>query len=264
MSRFNRCVKRKLLAIVFLAFLSVNIYWFGQLIQPVSAASAPVYKWTRQLGTAGRTYLQALAADVNNDGNLEIVVVGGSEDYGNDGSVTVLNGATGAIIWQRTPYTGGSSPGIGAHTPFEIADLDLDGYPEIIVAARRGVLVYRGNGDVYWRNPSALAEENYVAVGDANGDGYPEVFVCQGYVPTGRTDYITELSYDGRILRQAWNWHPCWGGLTIGDTNHDGILELYQGDRSVVYSGSDDLYFGGGMGVRLKNPQSVEKARSEN
>jgi hypothetical protein len=240
-----------------LAFLSVNIYWFGQLVQPVSAATIPQWKWTWSLGTAGRTYLQALAADLNNDGRLEIVVVGGSEDYGNDGNVTVLNGATGAIIWSKRPYTGGSSPGIGAHTPFEIADLDLDGSPEIIVAARRGVLVYRANGDVYWRNPSALAEENYVAVGDANGDGYPEVFVCQGYVPTGRTDYITELSYDGRILRQAWNWHPCWGGLTIGDTNHDGILELYQGDRSVVYSGSDDLYFGGGMGVRALDAETL-------
>ena len=68
-----------------------------------------------------------------------------------------------------------------------------------------------------------------------DGNGYPTVFVgsedvSKGLSGTGR---VTALSYDGRILHQAFAWRPCSGGLSIADTNGDGEFELYMGERSM-------------------------------
>ena len=56
----------------------------------------------------------------------------------------------------------------------------------------------------------------------------------------------------GKVIRYEWNsgtnalwsvivstvWHPCAGGLSLADTDNDGIWELYMNER--------DVYFGDG------------------
>jgi len=190
------------------------------------------HKWTAQLGLSSNTNIAPLAADLFGDGQIEIIVTGGSVGYsGRNGTVKVLNGTTGDLIWERF------FDGITPHTPVEIADLNNDGILEVIVPTFDfGPLVLHGNnGSIYWWNKIAPCANLYFAVFDVDGDGYPEIFVNSWKGPYQGYDYITSLSHDGKILHQAWSWHPCWGGLTVGDSNSDGRFELYQGDRSASY-----------------------------
>jgi hypothetical protein len=234
----------KLVGFIFLALFLGNTALFT--FVPGVAAAGPVYfKWKTYLGPKAGTYIAPLAADLDGDGKMEIIVTGGTIDYGTDGTVSALDGSTGTIKWQVSPG------GIGMHTPFEVADINNDGIKEVVISAQGGALALHGNdGSTYWRNRNAPAEENYPAVADVNNDGYDEIFVCRGYGPINGIDYITELRYDGTIIAQMPNWHPCWGGLTIGDSYSNGTYILYQGDRSLTYNPSGDTYKYGGWGLR--------------
>jgi hypothetical protein len=244
--RICMIVRKKIRWLLNLLAIALLVLGVVVTVAPVEGAlvSTP-YKWRTNMGSYAKTYLAPLAADLTGDGKMEIVSVGGTVDYGKDGTVTALDGSTGRIIWQVSPG------GIGMHSPFEIGDINRDGIQEIVIGCSGGALVLRGSdGNTYWRNRDAPAEENYPAIGDVDGDGYMEVFVCRGYGPYNGIDYITELSYDGKIIKQAPCWHPCWGGLTLADYNSDGRFELYQGDRSASYAESSDPYKGGGWGIR--------------
>lgn len=48
---------------------------------------------------------------------------------------------------------------------------------------------------------------------------------------TANDGKIYKISHDGKILAEAWSWHPCAGGFSIADADGDGEFELYIGDR---------------------------------
>jgi hypothetical protein len=183
-------------------------------------------KWTA-IGLP-RTRSGVLIADVLGDAREEVIHVG-------VGKLTVLNGSNGSPIWSVSDST------MGEFSQPQIADLNLDRIPEILVPLQKpaGLLVLRGNtGSTYWRRAD-LGLETYGSpvVHDVNGDGYPEIFfestdIYRGLAGTGR---VTALSHDGRILCQTFAWRPCSGGLSLGDTDSDGEFELYMGDRNTGY-----------------------------
>jgi uncharacterized repeat protein (TIGR02543 family) len=218
---FKRNFKRKLsgLLIIYLIVLSFGSALLVN-IKPVSAEINISLKWTRSAGT-GSTYLGPLAVDLNNDGLMEIVITGTS-------GVAALNPITGSLLW-RAPFG-------GYHSPPEIIDLNKDGTPEVVFcasvingAAERGVVAIHGNnGSVYWINRNAASGDNYLAVADINADGYPEIYTVQ----PGK---ITALTYDGQIFASTYTYYSCWGGLSVGDTNFDGVFEVYLGERSNWY-----------------------------
>ncbi len=41
-----------------------------------------------------------------------------------------------------------------------------------------------------------------------------------------------------KFLRKVPTYFPCYGGLSLGDTNHDGVYELYMGERNIGYDGN--------------------------
>jgi murein tripeptide amidase MpaA len=242
MSLINRHVYRKLLSSIFITLLLVNIASLFVNIEPVFASPGLTPKWTRSLGSDAQTYIGPLAADINGDGKLEIVVTGGSSEdpiYRGNGLVTALDGATGNIVWQVTVG------GVTKHTPFEIADINNDGLLEIVVSGSYPTVLRGSNGAIYWQNTAVPSYNLYSPVADIDGDGYYEIFVSSGLGPYNGDDYFTVLSYNGNVLRQTnSSWHPCWGGLTIGDANFDGRFELYQGDRRYGYSTSFPYNYG--------------------
>ena len=36
-----------------------------------------------------------------------------------------------------------------------------------------------------------------------------------------------------------FSWRACSGGLSLADTDNDGVFEIYQGDRDMGYRGED-------------------------
>lgn len=222
-------------------------------VNDVRAATGLQLKWAANLGLG--TYVGPLAAYlIPGTKEMQIVVTGVSPVDHNfrNGSVALLNGSDGSIMWKVDPGN------MQDHSPFEIADLNNDGIMEIVVANLENTLVlYGNNGSTYWKNTAAPSYFNYPVVFDVNGDGYLEVFVCSGSAPYVGVDYITELSHDGQILAQTETWHPCWGGLAIGDPYFNGTFILVQGDRSTGYNPENDTYKYGGWGVRVLDAKTL-------
>jgi len=233
---FTRLCYRKILCSIAITLIVVTALE----IVPTRAAPGLTLKWTANIGST--TVIGPLAADLVGDDRLEIVLTGA----GGGSNVTVLNGTDGSVIWTVNPG------GIGSHSPFEIADLNKDNIPEIIIAAGSTLVLHGNNGSVYWKNTVATADGHFPAVADIDGNGYPTIFVSHG-VAADPGGMIYSLSHNGTILNTAWCWYPCFGGLTIGDTNSDGVFELYQGDRSADYPDASSQ----GMGVRALDAHTL-------
>jgi hypothetical protein len=213
-------------------------------------------KWVGYVSGGGEALL---TVDVRSDiPGEEVFYAGGpAQPNATPGSVTCLNGQTGNQIW-RTPIVG-----IGETATMQMADVDRDGNLEIIVTlqAPAGLYILRAkNGSILWRAPgiynmNGTDYSGYFTpvggridgsgvVGDTDGDIYPDIFIgVMAYVLQPNTGKLIHLEWDptqrtiverGRVQV----WHPCAGGLSLADTDNDGIFELYMNER--------DVYFGDG------------------
>ena len=99
MSLLHKSAYRKLLGLTFVGLLLANVFWFAINVEQVFGQPYLTLKWTRGLGTSGKTDVGALAADLDNDGDMEIVVTGAEDGSGSYGTVRALNGDTGAVLW---------------------------------------------------------------------------------------------------------------------------------------------------------------------
>lgn len=248
MRSLTKRFSKKLLSLILLSVLVADFSWLAMNIQPALASPGLTLKWKKYIGLD--THLAPLAADLYGDGKLEIVMDGLYHNNSKLGAVAVLNGTNGNVVWQV------NNPSIGTHSPFDIVDLNKDGIPEIVVSAWYPTVYFGNNGSLYWMNTVARAFQNYNAIADIDGDGYPEIFISSGSGPSAGADYIYEMSYDGNVLHQAFTWHPCFGGSTIGDTNFDGIFELYSCDRKVQTD--SETYKGGGGGLRALDARTLQ------
>ncbi|MDQ1280887.1 MAG: hypothetical protein QG670_2150, partial [Thermoproteota archaeon] len=163
------------------------------------------------------------------------------------GRVTCLSGLTGYQIWNRTIY------GVGDTVNLQLADINNDGTLEIIVPLQdpAGLYILKAeNGSVLWCadginnnqsgyiNPIGGRVESNPIVGDTDADGYPDIFVgVMAYLDQPNTGKIVHFEWDpsiGSIVERnrVQVWHPCAGGLSLGDTDNDGVFELYMSERS--------------------------------
>jgi hypothetical protein len=124
--------------------------------------------WIFDPGTAFMIYASPAIGDVDNDGDLE-VVIGSGDKY-----VYVLDGATGSLEWSYE--TGG-----GVYASAALANLDDDAYLEIVIGSTDGKVYCldgsTGNVETGW--PYATGGEVYssAAIGDIDADGSLEIVV---------------------------------------------------------------------------------------
>ncbi|MCW4007337.1 MAG: FG-GAP-like repeat-containing protein, partial [Candidatus Bathyarchaeota archaeon] len=223
--------RKKFLSVLIIFLLAQSLLSLVNIAQ-VSGQLMITLKWRASAGT-GSTWLGPLAADLNNDGKMEIVISGLT------GQTAALDPETGGVIWS-VPYG-------GDHVPMEIVDLNNDGFLEIVMCPQyvngvvsKGVMVLHGcNGSIWWYNTQAAGKGTYVAVADINDDDYLEIF-------SAFPGLVTALTYDGRIFAKTYTYYTCSGGMSIGDTDFDGVFEVYLGERSESYPS----YPSGGRGLR--------------
>ena len=157
-----------------------------------------------------------VVADVNRDGNPDLVFVGNPTFVmlGN-GNGTFQNAITGPVVLIQAQAT--------------VNDFDGDGTPDIVVATYSGIAFLKGNGDGTFQNPvysvfASLFGGEFQAE-DVNGDGKLDLVSTGVFVFLGNGDgtFRSPFYYgaNGQIYR---------GNVVAGDFNSDGI-----GDVAIIF-----------------------------
>jgi outer membrane protein assembly factor BamB len=182
--------------------------------------------------TGGCNDASAAIADVDQDGNMEVVVPASSP-----GIVYCFDGATGAVKWSR-------STGHCIDSPPAVADVDADGKPEVLVGTFEGyVFCLAGeDGSVQWQKNVGTNSyiESCPTVLDLNGDRLLEVVVAQWQ---GDDRVYALHGSDGSVLWYSdaptdWMYH----GPSFGDIDEDGKPEIAIGcyDNHVYVLNGED------------------------
>ncbi len=220
-------------------------------VQPQGSFLQP--KWVGYVAGGGEALL---TADVNPNISGEEVFHAGGPPQPSDtpGRVTCLNGVTGEEIWRTNIYM------VGDTATLQTADIEGDGKLELIVALQSPAGLYILNaedGSELWKAPGTITYngssiggfiepvggrvDGSGTIADIDGDGYPTVFIgVMAYEEQPTTGKLIAWEWDPTLqtmVEQARTtvWHPCAGGLSIGDTDNDGTFEIYMNERDVYY-----------------------------
>jgi hypothetical protein len=223
---------------------------------PAANSLEPVLKFGFS-GAAGLATARSsvAVADLDRDGVAEIIIhCAGAFNFRR---LYAINGATGAILWERDTYQPAAIPSLAVELETDIAvgDLDGDGFPEIVavnssgvqpnVAIRRQLVAFTHTGAIKWFSPDIQDGVNVLAtsgmirpvIANISGDAKPEIVVAHGgrtpATPAGTTqeDLVTAFNSQGQILWTARgpgrsDLSPVKGNLVIHDIDLDGRPEI--------------------------------------
>ncbi len=183
-----------------------------------------------------------IAADVNNDHKLDIVVLG-------FGTIAVYLGNGDGTL--RAPFTAAQEAGTGSS--MALADLNGDGILDLIYPDEAGLKISLGRGDGTFGLPTVWTTQGAspagLAVGDLNGDGIPDIF-AGGAILFG--------DGKGGVASQSVIDIPPVGNTStiLTDFNSDGIVDIVfaEGNAQILAGDSVSVIYGLGKGAFAGRP----------
>jgi outer membrane protein assembly factor BamB len=197
------------------------------------SAQTPTIKWWYNLNDA--SFGQTAAADIDNDGKLELVF----GCYRNDSSVYALNAENGTLLWKYNTHPEGFE-GCNDVAPI-IYDVDNDGSMEVIVPSSCNAKTYcfdGATGAVKWQT-TTHGSDSPPTIADIDKDGKPEILHGEfgGYV-------ICINAEDGSVAWEITVNSNSWiqTAPTIVDLDNNGQLDFvvaswaFSQDTNYVYA----------------------------
>ena len=191
-------------------------------------------------------YQTPLVADIDNDGVPEIVMMSAhslvTSDPRRAKDLLIINGATGATeLTISTPFMAWVGP-----NPVAIADIDGDGFGEIIIASidhsdnaagdRRYLYCYEHTGALKWKSNAQYGYAGTAIFGSAlgitdfNSDGVAEVYVYnQIFNATTGVLLVEGGAVGGKAIMTRQSWGDVANPVAANLTTHSG-LELACGN----------------------------------
>ena len=209
-------------------------------------------------------------ADVNGDGHPDLVVSNLCQGVNNCdlGNVAVLLGnGDGTFQPPHTFPSGDAEP-----SAVTVADLTVDGKLNVVLATIQAVSPYtttisvlRGNGDGTFQSAVSYAAGGWspvsIAVGDVNGDGYPDVAVASmcfyddcSPVKIGAVSVLLgngDGGFQPGVLSKSGATYASW--VAIADLNGDGQPDLVVTNMCQSADNFGDCYPAGKVSVLSGN-----------
>ena len=192
--------------------------------EQISTTPGGAFTLTRTINLGGATLRSLAVGDFNHDGYSDIVATDFNGNFVGAPTVNVLlNNGDGTF---RSPATYLDSANA---SQVAIADIDLDGNPDLVVTTANGVVWLKGNPDGSFQNATSIfssTDLGMVRIADLNSDGYPDVIVAHIATPSievrlgnGDGTFQTAVPATSSIATTI-------ADFAVGDFNRDGIPDL--------------------------------------
>ncbi|MGA2591126.1 MAG: VCBS repeat-containing protein [Bryobacteraceae bacterium] len=200
------------------------------------------------LGNGDGTFQTAAVYPAGTDAYIDWPVVG---DFNGDGipdaatigesGVWVFLGKGGGVLdpGVLVPFPG---PGNGE---ILAADFNHDGKLDLVVTqhnpgvgSKGGFAIFLGNGDGTFQSPEVVitpTEPGFMAVGDVNNDGYPDIVLTQDSGVQDSYVYLYLGNGTGGFSGPSYVYLPGGSQLAIADVNGDGNPDLINGAVNIAF-----------------------------
>lgn len=186
--------------------------------------------WTSNPWYIETTNIFPLFSDLNGDLTKDVVFCGYNSTVYTHGTVIALDGTDGSKLWQYNCT--GSGIIVSDHCSMELSDLNNDGVDDVLVPGYSKTVALDGlDGSELWTSNESGNEEMQVIL-DVNDSGFPVVYVCHAGTGSALNGHIAMVNgTTGVTMKRVNVWYSSHGGLSAGDINGDGLIELVYTER---------------------------------